>query len=406
MPFLGVARSLQRVEAVGEPVEERLGREQLRPGGGELERERQAVEPFAELHDGVRGGDVGPHGLRALAEERHGLVADERREVELGLALDPQRLAARREQPQSGDGGDELGERTGGVGQELLEVVADHVRASFADAGGDRRRIRRRRAEPVGHRRQDELRVPERRERDEDRSSLRVVAEQARELDREARLAGSSRADDREHPRVALVDQRDRVEQLLLAAEERRGRSRELDAPGRSERWELTVAELVEANCAFEVLEPMPADVAERLGVEERRGRRRDEDLVPVRERGDARAAVDVLAHVTLLGYGRRAGVQPHAHADRSRLEPLARRLRGRRRSSRCRERDEERVALRVDLDAAVRGRRLAHDAPVLRERVGVARRPELVQQARRALDVGEEERDRSPAEAHAQQRC
>ena len=192
VPFLGVARSLQRVEAVGEPVEESLGREQLRPGGGELERERQAVEPFAELHDGVRGGDVRPHGLRALAEERHGLVADERREVELGLTLDPQRLAARREQPQGGHGGDELGQRTGGVRQELLEVVADHVRASFADAGGDRRRIRRRRAEPVGHRRQDELRVSERPERDEDRSSLRVVAEQARELDREARLAGSS----------------------------------------------------------------------------------------------------------------------------------------------------------------------------------------------------------------------
>ena len=100
------------------------------------------------------------------------------------------------------------------------------MRASLAHAGGDRRRIRRRRAEPVGHRRQEELRVPERRERDEDGSSLRVVTEQARQLDREARLAGSPRADDREHPRIALVHQRDRVEQLLLAAEEPSGRSR------------------------------------------------------------------------------------------------------------------------------------------------------------------------------------
>ena len=77
-------------------------------------------------------------------------------------------------------------------------------------------------AEPVGHRRQDELRIPERCERDEDRSSFCVVAEQTRQLDREPRLACSARADDREDTRVSLVDQRDGVEQLLLAAEERR----------------------------------------------------------------------------------------------------------------------------------------------------------------------------------------
>ena len=54
--FLGVAGSFEGVEPVGEPFEERLGGEQLRPGGRELERERQAVEPVAELHDGVRSG--------------------------------------------------------------------------------------------------------------------------------------------------------------------------------------------------------------------------------------------------------------------------------------------------------------------------------------------------------------
>ena len=115
-----------------------------------------------------------------------------------------------------------------------------------------------------------------------------------------------------------------------------------------------------------------------------------------MRERSDARSAVDVLADVTLLGRGRRARVQPHAHADRPRGEPLTRRLGGRRCSSGSRKRDEERVALRVDLDAVVRHRGLAHDPPVLRERVGVPRRPELVQQACRALDVGEQQRHRA----------
>jgi hypothetical protein len=94
----------------------------------------------------------------------------------------------------------------------MLEVVAHEVRPAVTDASCDRRGIRRRGAEPVGHRRQDELRVAKRRERDEDRSSFRVVTEQARELDRKPRLARPSWADDREDSRVSLVDQRNRVE--------------------------------------------------------------------------------------------------------------------------------------------------------------------------------------------------
>src|SRR5206468_9275056 len=273
---------------------------------------------------------------------------------------------------------------------------ADDVRAALADTGRDRCGIRRGSTEPIGQRREDELRVPERRERNEDGSPFGIVTEQARELDREARLARSSRADDREHPRISLVDQRDRVEQLLLAAEERCRRGRELDAPRRAQRGELALAELVDANRAVEVLEPVPAEVAERLRVEERCRRRREEDLVAVRERGDARSAVDVLADVALFGRGRGARVQAHAHADRARLEAVARRLRSRRRSSGCGKPDEERVALSVDLDAAVRRRRLAHGPPMLGERVGVTGRPERVQQACRPFDVGEEQRDRA----------
>jgi hypothetical protein len=49
----------------------------------------------------------------------------------------------------------------------------------------------------------------------------------------------------------------------------------------------------------------------------------------------------------------------------------------------------------RVDLDASVSLERLAECAPVLREHVGVLL-PELVQEPRRALDVGEEKGDRS----------
>ena len=60
----------------------------------------------------------------------------------------------------------------------------------------------------------------------------------------------------------------------------------------------------------------------------------------------------------------------------------------------RGREGEEEGVALRVDLDAALGGAGLPDHAPVLGERLRVPLGAELVQQPRRALDVGEEEGD------------
>ena len=86
--------------------------------------------------------------------------------------------------------------------------------------------------------------------------------------------------------------------------------------------------------------------------------------------------------------------MQAHPHADRPGLERALAVEGGRGGAGRGREGDEERVALRVDLDAAVRREGGAQDAPVLGERLRVALGAERVQQPRRALDVGEEERD------------
>ena len=63
-------------------------------------------------------------------------------------------------------------------------------------------------------------------------------------------------------------------------------------------------------------------------------------------------------------------------------------------RLGRGRERIEERVPLRVDLDAAAPRERLPQQPPVLGERLVVRLRAQLVQQARRTLDVGEEQGD------------
>ena len=65
----------------------------------------------------------------------------------------------------------------------------------------------------------------------------------------------------------------------------------------------------------------------------------------------------------------------------------------------------EERVALRVELAAAARAEGVADDPPVLGERLGVAV-AEPLEQARRPLDVGEDEGDGAAVElAHADSR-
>ena len=106
---------------------------------------------------------------------------------------------------------------------------------------------------------------------------------------------------------------------------------------------------------------------------------------------GDPRSAIDVLADVALAGQARRPCVDPHPDRD---LEPLLHSAGGGERARRRWKRDEERVALGVDLDAILRLVGLAHDPAVLVERSGVPLSAELVQQPRRALDVGEEEGD------------
>ena len=71
--------------------------------------------------------------------------------------------------------------------------------------------------------------------------------------------------------------------------------------------------------------------------------------------------------------------MDPHPYADRPRLEYALAVSRGGYRPRRCGERDEECVALRVDLDAAVGCECLPEQPAVLRERLGVPVGPERV---------------------------
>jgi hypothetical protein len=110
-------------------------------------------------------------------------------------------------------------------------------------------------------------------------------------------------------------------------------------------------------------------------------------------DRGDPRGPVDVDPDVALVRDQGLAGVEADPDADGAIREPGLRVAGGRQGVGSPSERDEEGVALGVDLYAVVPLEGVAQHAPVLGERlrVGVA---ELVHQPRRALDVGEEEGD------------
>ncbi len=107
---------------------------------------------------------------------------------------------------------------------------------------------------------------------------------------------------------------------------------------------------------------------------------------------GYPRRQMDVLADIALPADVRAPGVHAHAHADRTGGQrPLA--LAGRLyRLGRGRERIEEGVALRVDLHPIVPRERLPQQPPVVGKRLLICLRAQLVQQASRTLDVGEEQ--------------
>src|SRR6266487_2073445 len=182
----------------------------------------------------------------------------------------------------------------------------------------------------------------------------------------------------------------------MLATEEGRRGDGEIRPVERLQGRELVAAELEDPLWRAQVLEPVLAEVAELVPVDERRARSRDENLPAVPGGSDACRAMDVRADVALLREQRRAGVE--THPDRQ-LELRLCGAGGVKGSGRSRERNQERVALRVHLDAAASPGRLTQNAAVLRERIRIVLRAELLQEPRRPLDVGEEKGDRARRE-------
>ena len=215
-------------------------------------------------------------------------------------------------------------------------------------------------------------------------------------LEREPGLARSARSDEREQAAFGVLQQPvDRFE-FRRPADERRSRQGEV-LHARLERLQqrelarqAVDLELVDALRRAEILEAVHAQVAD-VRVNECTGRLRQEHLPAVPDGGDTRALVHVEPDVTLVRQPRLARVQPHAHANRPAGKCALGVRGGGDGARRAGEGDEERITLRVDLDALVVGKRRAELPPMLVQRLPVVV-AELMQQPRRALHIGEQQ--------------
>ena len=421
----------QNGKALVEPGIQLGHRHHPQPGGAQLDGQRHAVQPPADAADDRSGplvpGERHPMLGGAVGEEPHRLrVTDRAHVIAVGwrahggdpvdaLALDAQRLTAGREQPDvravpKQDVG-ELGARV----EDVLAVVQQHEQAPLADRFDERaddgaaRVLRYGKHIRDGDR--DEIRVLKRGEIRKPHPVAGAIQQPGRDLERKAGLARAARAGERDQTRDG--DQPVHLSELGVAADKARHLRREIieqprvvERPKRREsRWKAVGLELEDLLGPAEVLQPVQAEVPEggarRQRVAEQGSRRsRNHDLPPVGDCRDTGSAVDVETDQAGGCLGRLTGVDAHPDPDcltgwpRVRNERPLHLNRRSHASPRRGEYREERVALRVDLLAAMRGEAGPDQPMVVGENLRV-RIAQALQQRRGTLDVSEEKGER-----------
>ena len=274
-------------------------------------------------------------------------------------------------------------------------LVEQEEHAPVADMLGERSR----RIERLRDTREHERGIPERSEWDPPNSVGIAVCREARRLESETRLARARRTGERDEPDVVAGEEYVDLGKLGAAPEKRGRRDGQIGLEEGLQPWELAGPELVDPFGSGQVLQPVAAEILEhRLGSKGGRGGG-NERLPPVPRSGYARCAMDVRADIALIREARRARVNPDPDPDRPVAEIVLhsrRRVQGR---GRRREGEEEGIALRVDLMAASLREGLSYDRAMPGESGFVFLLAKIGQETRRALDVGEDEGDRSRRE-------
>ena len=137
------------LEAIVEAPGELIGRQRAQPGGGQLEGQRLAVQPAADLDD--RGdvlrvdGEPGRRRRAAIGEELDRRMGErlvdagvragpgQRRDLDQPLADDAQRLAARRQDVDARAAPEQLVRDGGDVADQVLAVVEDDERGAVGE---------------------------------------------------------------------------------------------------------------------------------------------------------------------------------------------------------------------------------------------------------------------------------
>ena len=298
--------------------------------------------------------------MRAFEEERDGVVLDHRREIVLQLAGDPQRFATGDDEPQRRSGRGEVGQRSRGVRQELLEVVEHDVGLLFAHARGDRRGVVARRAEIPRDRREERVPrpgpAPAGRTRCRRRRPLRAgVRARARTASFPSRLGPTT------VKTQGCARARQRSRRTARALGRARGGRRQRNRSGSAEWWKVVGAELMEMYGTARSLAASAPSCDGKLVDQRLRGVRQDDQMAMVSAATRAprwTSTPTYPSEVASVG-------SPVWRPIRTLTGPPSSASAGRHRrrdGARCsREGDEERVPLGVDLDAALRRERLAY---------------------------------------------
>ena len=336
----------------------------------------------------------------------------QRRDRELLLAGDPQRGPARDDHRQPGRRAEEVGDDRR-AGDDLLEVVQHEQRGAVAEVlldAVDRRPLRGEQADRRGDRRRDEVGSRHRRERHEpgavrearrrSRPPRRATAASCRCRRGPSASAGASGrgASPRRRPRLA-PDERGELRRQVVGRQVERLERRERRPRGRR-------VDLVQPLRPGEVLEPVLAEVAqgEPAGsspATERARRVGDDDLAAVRRprrrgppdgpRCRRSRARSPRASPVWIPMRTRTSPPSHACAASARWAATAARIAPAGGS----ERREHGVALVPERSTPrLVGRGLPHQRRVACSAVDTAASPMSVEQARRALDVREQEGD------------
>ena len=372
-----------------ESFEQDRRRESLHARSSQFDRERQAVEAPADLGDLAVCGKVGTDGQGTLHEEIDRFPLSQRIDGDLPLAVDVQRLAARDEHRQVRTGSDRLCD-PGGCVEQMLEVVQHEQQALVAD----RCRERVLRPERLSGGRLDECGIGERGERDPPHAAVVVVGGRGGSLQREPRLAAATRARSaspagRRAGAAAPRSGRSPARGRGTASPEPAGSSRAASsAAGNSSvpSWKRRSGALR----SFNRCRPRSRDI----GCRPRSAVACESEHLPAVPGGrDPRRPMHVEPHVPLVGPERLARVQPHPHPHRAAAQARAcasaaaatasdARAKATKKASPCVSTSTPLVPPPgVSQRAAVLGKHL---------RIPVA---QLLEQPRRTLNVGEEER-------------